>query len=426
MARIPIPGRRSVRTGAVVSVLALSLAACGGSGDDGAASGGSQSGGTTTMTWQMWSGSEIETEALQHLSQMVTEAHPDIELQLQTSTFPDYWTKLAAQASGGNVGCILGVQSPRAPSIEQLLLPMDDQMLADAGVDLAEFDQPIVEALASDGGQLAIPYDFGPLVVYYNADAFQEAGVPVPEAGWTLADFEDAATRLSGNGMNGYSFFPTVDTFGAWTLTRSGKQPVTEDHELQLEDPDMADTFSWLQGMVDQGVIPQLPATNDAGTALNAFMAGDSAMVVDGPWQYGNILQNAQFTPGIAPMPAGPDGTRTHVAGSGYGISADCPYPEKAMEAIATITGPGALQYLGEIGRAFPARTAQQDAWYQGELADAKPALTAAIDSSEPFHSLANLTQVQQLFQQYGIPALNGQQGAEEFLSLVQSQAGGS
>jgi hypothetical protein len=113
------------------------------------------------------------------------------------------------------------------------------------------------------------------------------------------------------------------------------------------------------------------------------------------------------------------------VAGSGYGVSATCPQPDKALQAIATITGPEGLQYLGELGRAYPARTAQSNSWYQGELATAKPALEAAISSSEPFHASANLSQIQQLFQQYGIPALNGEQSAAEFLKLVQQQSGG-
>jgi multiple sugar transport system substrate-binding protein len=414
--------RRSSLVGAA-ALLALGFAGCGGGGDS--AAGGSESGGVTTLTWQMWSGSEIETEALNHLSELVTQKHPDIKLTLQTTTFPDYWTKLAAQASSGDVGCILGVQGPRAPSITQLLLPLDDARLKSVGVDMSEFNESISKALQANGQQIAIPYDFGPLVVFYNADAFKKAGVPLPTTSWTQADFDSAAKKLKDSGINGYSYFPTVDSLSAWGLTRTGKQPISADGKPQLDTPEMISTFEYLQGLVQSGVTPKLPATNDTGVALDAYMAGDSAMVVDGPWQYGNIVKNAKFKPGVAPMPAGPNGTRTHVAGSGYGVSATCPHPDKALQAIATITGPEGLQYLGEVGRAYPARTAQSDSWYQGELKNAKPALEAAIKSAEPFHASANLSQIQQLFQQYGIPALNGEQSAAEFLKLVQEQSGG-
>jgi multiple sugar transport system substrate-binding protein len=146
---------------------------------------------------------------------------------------------------------------------------------------------------------------------------------------------------------------------------------------------------------------------------------------VDGPWQYGNIVKNAKFKAGVAVIPAGDAGGKSHIAGSGYGVSKTCKNPDAALRAIATITGPEAEQYLGEVGRAYPARTAQSNAWYVGDLAEAKPALTAAIANSEPFHSSANLSQVQTVFQQYGIPALNGQQSAADFLKLVQQQTSG-
>ena len=379
----------------------------------------------TTLTWQMWSGSEVETQALNHLSEMVTKANPDIKLTLQTSTFPDYWTKLAAQASGGDVGCILGVQGPRAPSITQLLLPLDNARLEAAGIKMSEFNSSISQALQANGQQIAVPYDFGPLVIFYNKDAFSKAGLKEPSTTWTIADFESAAKKLTAGKMHGYEFFPTVDQFAAWSLTRTGQQPITADGKIQVDTPEMQDTFTWIQGLVSSGIAPKLPATTDTSTALNDFMAGNSAMVVDGPWQYGNILKNAKFKPGVAVMPAGAAGGKSHVAGSGYGVSKNCSNPDAALKAIATITGPEAEKYLGEVGRAYPARTAQSDAWYVGDLKEAKPALDAAISNSEPFHSSANLTQLQTVFQQYGIPALNGQQSAADFLKLVQQQAGG-
>ena len=409
---------------AATAVLALGLGACGGS-SGGGSTGGSSNGGPTTLTWQMWSGSQVETDALNHLSEMVTKANPDIKLTLQTSTFPDYWTKLAAQASGGDVGCILGVQGPRAPSITELMLPLDQAKLDAAGIKMSDFNTSISQALQANGQQIAVPYDFGPLVVFYNKDAFAKAGVKPPSTSWTVADFEAAAKKLTTDKMTGYSIFPTVDQFAAWTLTRTGQQPIGPDGKVQVNTPEMQSTFEWLQGMVAAGITPKLPATTDTSTALNGFMAGNSAMVVDGPWQYGNIVKNAKFEPGVAVIPAGDAGGKSHIAGSGYGVSKSCDNPDAALKAIATITGPEAEQYLGEVGRAYPARTAQSDAWYVGDLAAAKPALDAAIENSEPFHSSANLTQVQTVFQQYGIPALNGQQSAAEFLNLVQQQTSG-
>src|SRR3954453_9089829 len=145
------------RTVAAAAVAGLALAGCG--GNSGSATGqGSASGGKTKLIWFMWSGSNAEVQAWKHLGDLMTKKYPDIELTFQTASFTDYFTKLAAQSSGGNAPCLLGMQSLRAPGLGQLLQPLDD-LAKKQGVDLAQFDPAIVKGLQVDGKQVAIPYD---------------------------------------------------------------------------------------------------------------------------------------------------------------------------------------------------------------------------------------------------------------------------
>jgi multiple sugar transport system substrate-binding protein len=405
---------------AAAATLALGVAACGSGGGGGSTT----SDGRTTMVWNMWSGSTAEVDAWNHLSQMVTAKHPDLALDFQTSSFNDYWTKLAAQASGGDAGCILGVQSYRAPSISQLLVPLDD-MLAGAGIDAADFDPSIWKALQVDGQQLAVPYDFGPLLMFYNADRFREAGVPIPTTSWTVQDFLSAAQALTSGGKYGFAVYPTIDSVTPWSLSLQGTGPLNAQGELDLTQEGFVKAVQWYADLVTQlKVAPQVVATNDATPALNSFIAGDAAMVTDGPWQLVNVMDQAQFEVGVAPIPAGDSGSHSQVAGSGFGISQTCPDPDKALQAIAVLTGPEALQYLAEQGRAFPARTAQQETWFSPELAGAKEGLEAAIKNGVPAPATENYQQVNQLFMQYGVEAVNGQQSVPDFLSSVQQQAG--
>ncbi|BDZ64057.1 ABC transporter substrate-binding protein [Agromyces mangrovi Wang et al. 2018] len=401
---------------AAVGALAL-LAGCSGGGG-----GSTQEDGVTTLTFSMWAGSTPETEALETLVGLVEAEYPNIQLELETAPFNDYWTRLAAQASGGTEACILGVQSPRATSIRELLLPLDDRMLADAGIDLAEFDSAIVEGTQVDGEQVAVPYDLGPLIVFYNADAFAEAGLDAPAEDWTVDDFSEAAAALSGDGKYGYAINPTVDTTTAWSLTLGGEQGVAADGSLQLTDPAMVEAVAYLQGLVADGSAPQLPATSDSYNALNSFVAGDAAMAIDGPWQLAYVAEQVAFEYGVALIPAGPNGSATPVAGSGYGVSASCEYPEEALQAISVLTGPEAQTALAEQGRAFPSRTAEQPAYYQGAFAIAEDTLSAAGATGEALRSTANFTQVNTLFNQYAVSALNGDMTAEDFLGTVQSQ----
>ncbi len=411
---------RALALGAAAT-LALATVACG-SG----AGGGSTTtdDGRTTLVWNMWSGSTAEVEAWNHLAGMVTAAHPDITLELRTSSFSDYWTRLAAQAGGGDAACILGVQSYRAPSIAPLLVPLGD-VLAGAGVDAGEFDPLIWQALQVDGEQFAVPYDFGPLVVFYNAARFRDAGVPAPSTDWTVEDFLSAARSLTTDGKYGFAVYPTIDGVIPWSLSRQGEDPVAPDGQLDLTQEGFGAAVQWYTELVTQlKVAPQVAATSDPTPALSSFVAGDAAMVVDGPWQLVNVMDQVSFEVGVAPMPAGESGSHSQVAGSGFGISQTCDAPEAAMRAISVLTGPEALKYLAEQGRAYPARTAQQESWFRPEVTGAKEGLQAAIAGGVPSPASEDYTQVSQLFTQYGVQAVNGQQNVPDFLNTVQQQAG--
>ncbi|MGO8279579.1 hypothetical protein ACC761_39565, partial [Rhizobium ruizarguesonis] len=52
-------------------------------------------------------------------------------------------------------------------------------------------------------------------------------------------------------------------------------------------------------------------------------------------------------------------------AGSGFGISTTSKNKDAAWKAIQVLTSSEALSYLAEQGRALPARTASQSAWYK-------------------------------------------------------------
>ena len=316
------------------------------------------------------------------------------------------------------------MQSLRAPGLGQLLRPLDD-LVKSGGVDLSQFDQSIVQGLQTGGKQVAVPYDLGPLMIYYNKDMFTKAGVPAPEPGWTTDDFLSAAQKLTTGGKFGFAAFPVID----WTLPFAtsifGVNPVTQDGKLDLTNPRFVEAMQWYADLVQKHkVAPSIPASNDGTWPINQFLSGNTAMAVDGPWDLINAKAQAKFELGIVPVPAGPNGSRTVTAGSGFGISRNCEFPEQTMKAISVITGPEAQQYLGEQGRAFPARTAQQQYWYKNAVPGAEAALKSANEGSEPYRTTAKWNQVSQLFTQYGTEAINGQQPVETWLQNVQQQAG--
>ena len=87
------------------------------------------------------------------------------------------------------------------------------------------------------------------------------------------------------------------------------------------------------------------------------FVGGKAAMQLNGPWSLIDTKGKVKFQLGIAPIPAGADGSKI-TAGSGFGISRSCKTPDAAFQAIMSMTSEKPLTTLAAAGRAYPARIA--------------------------------------------------------------------
>lgn len=378
------------------------------------------------LTWFMWSGSEPEVTAWKHIAELVTEKYPDISVEFQTTSFPDYWTKLPALAASGRLPDIISLQSLRAPGFASLMEPLDSRIKAE-GFDIDSFEPSIVKGLQRGGRQFALPYDFGPLVLFYNHDMFAKEGVAPPQPGWTEADFMRAARTLTKNGNYGFAV-SEPDAFLAFARSK-GARYLNDQGELDLTNAALKQAFTQYSALVSQDkVAPLFPASGTLSSAVanGRFTAGNVAMYVDGPWQLLNIKRKANFTVGVAPVPVREAGSITVTAGSGFGIATTSRNKDAAWKAIKVMTGPDAERYLADAGRAFSARVAFQKNWYDTAAQDvvgAREAIAAALKTAEPLVTTPNWATVSALFLQYAPLAYVGSEPPGKVLDTIQNLA---
>ena len=398
---------------------ALGLSACGG----GSSAGSGSDSASTDLSWFMWSASTAEVDAWKEVARIAGEESGST-ISFQTAAWNDYWTKLTSQAASRQTTDLVSIQSLRAPQFADLFVDLGDHLDA-MGVSESDFDAGILDAMKVDGKLVALPYDFGPLVVFYNKTAFEQAGLPLPAAGWTQDEFVTAAKTLTRGDTYGFFAGSVPDSIIPWAMSQHGVQAVTADGALDLDNDEWRDTLNWYRGLITtEKVAAPIPAANSQASATNQFLAGNAAMNIDGPWSLINAKATADFEVGIAPMPVGGSGSKTVSAGSGFGVSAAAANPELAAKAVAGLTGVEAEAYLGEQGRAFPARTAQQSSWYEGnDLGDAQQVIDAMIAASEPFRATAKWTQVNNEWAKYAVPAFNGDGSVDDFIARVMAQA---
>jgi ABC-type glycerol-3-phosphate transport system substrate-binding protein len=371
-----------------------------------------------TLRWAMWTGSQDEVDAWLELADMVTATYPHITVEFETAAFADFFTKLTTDLAAGNAACISGMQSLRMLGYGDGLLPLDDY-ISSTGLDVEDFDQSIINGLTTpDGALRAIPYDFGPVFMWYNKDAFAAAGVDEPQPGWTIEEFEETAQALTADGKFGFAASSVSFWYRPMIYAYNGANFVDAESTLNIDDPAVAEGLEWYRTLVSSGTSPNV---GGAGyDSINEFAIGNAMMTVDGPWDLINIDGVAEFEVGVVELP----GLGTLSAGSGFGITVDCDNPDAAFDALSVITGPEALARLAELGRAYPARESQQAVFF--EVAPfAEAGLLGSVEGSQPFTTSPEWDQVDAQLAQFGAEFFNGSGTAEDFIGNVEAAVGG-
>jgi multiple sugar transport system substrate-binding protein len=376
--------------------------------------------GDVTLGWTVWAATEAEVGAWQHLADLVHEKEPNLTVKLSTAAWPDYWTKLPTVLAGSNVPCIVGLQMGYVPKFAASFPGLNDRLEA-VGIDKADFDPGIWDTMSQNGEILAVPYDYGPYIVFYNKDLFEAAGLALPQNGWKLDEFLADAHALTSGDKYGFAVHSGIDSLNQWGPTIAGVQAVTDDLKLNVNTPEVKKFLDWYAGLVttEKVAAPLAAGTADPGAL---FQGGSAAMYVDGPWALINAKAVAKFNVGVVTIPEGDSGLLTTTGGSGFGLSEKCEHKDEAMKAIAIITGDEALSYLAEVGRAWPSRPADQAAFYPAAPDGSQATLEMAAASVLPYRPTPTWSEDGNNWASAVIPVINGDAGASsaDFLKSVQ------
>lgn len=359
-----------------ILLVALFITACGSSDEEPATSNQEKESDTentnssdevVNLRFAMWTGTPEEQEIWEELASRVNEVHPNIEVEFETDSFQNYWDKLQAQVASGTAADILALQSLRTGAFgyRDVYEPLDEFIDSDQDFNIDDFDTSILESLSWDGEQIAIPYDFGPYMLYYNKDIFDEKGVEYPTPNMSWDEFLEKAKAVTGEETYGF----TMDTrqFNnniPWIWQNGGDFMNEDGSESLMNEPETVDAIQFISDMFHESGV-MAPISDPGNTTLyrEQFYDGLAAMYLDGPWNTANVRAQADFEWDYTTVPAGEAGAQTFVAGSGFGIFSGSEHKEEAWKAISVMLGEENFKYLASTGRAYPARTSAVDSF---------------------------------------------------------------
>ena len=354
------------------------------------------------VTLLFWPGPE--SEAMQQVIDAFNEgpgAEAGFEVNQLLFSRQGYFDKQIADLAAGSTEFDLSlVTTYTLGRYAPFLLPIDDYLPDDVG----ELYAPVaLDSLSFDGSLYGVPTDISAHFAFYRSDLMDqlladpdwqaryagiaeehlgEAMAPVPPAEWTWDDYV-ATTLFFTQAVNPDS--PT--RFGAalqlknlifnimiWqsTLVSHGGDWMAADGDVTVDSDAAARGLEIFQTIIDAGATPPGSINYEFGEANQAFGTGQSATMLQWNAAY-NIVNDPEQMPvtagniGVAPMPAGPEGNRTHTHSLGIGLNAASENADQAGEFLAYLASEEAMRIYGAAGGTPPMPRVLAD------MADARP-----------------------------------------------------
>jgi multiple sugar transport system substrate-binding protein len=302
----------------LAGVAALALSGCGAPAADS---------GPVTITYSNFISNDGNEENLQTIVDAFQKDNPDITVDVTTLPYADYGTALQTDLAAGTEADVFDIEYANYASYQAngVLAP-----ITVANPDA--YKQSLLEAYATDGTQYALPSSFSDVVLYYNKDLFDAAGLDYPTNDWTWADEKKAAEALTDSAAGVWGDHQPVSFYEYYkALAQNGGQFLADDGKsVAFNTPEGVEAAHWL---VDKSgtvmpTIEQGQGTPDFDT--NLFKDGKLAMLHTGIWVFGAVT-GVPFGWDIAVEPGNTD-KASAVFSNALGVSANSKHQEAAAK----------------------------------------------------------------------------------------------
>jgi multiple sugar transport system substrate-binding protein len=323
-------------------------------------------------------GEPAELAAYQSLVDAFQAEHADIPVDLRhVPSQADYLQRLAAGFSAGDPPDVMLLNYRRVPAFADQggLEPVAPYLVESEIIAASDFYDPAIQAFSFRDQLWCIPQNVSSLVVYYNRDLLDAAGIPYPAANWTWDDFLATAQALTidndGDGQPeqyGAGIDPVFFRLIPFIWQNGGElvDDPTNPTRLTLDSPAALEAFNWfVSWQTEVHVVPDAVAES-AENSESRFLNGRLAMYFNSRRVVPNLRTITTFTWDVAPLPRGQeDATILH--SDGFCLAAATENKGAAWTFIEFANSAEGQTLLAASGRTVPSlrAVAESDAFLE-------------------------------------------------------------
>jgi multiple sugar transport system substrate-binding protein len=267
--------------------------------------------------------------------------HPGIKVTYETAAWDAYFTKLQTLVAAKQApdAFELNFENFVTYAEKGALADLTPLIAADTGFSTTVYNPTALAAFQQDGKQYGLVESFSNVVLFYNKDLFDAAGVAYPTADWTWTQELEAAQKLTNAGAGVWGDFAPIQFWEFYkTIAQNGGSILSPDKQtVTIDSPENIETLQWMIDKVSKYKVTPSDVEMAGQSSEDLFKAGKIAMLRTGIWLLGDFAANAKFKWDIALEP-GKTNKAHHFFANGVAVSANSAHADAAYQWIKFLT----------------------------------------------------------------------------------------
>lgn len=289
--------------------------------------------------WDWWGDGQYKY-VIEQLCTDFNESQDKYEVVHVNYPWGDVWTKALAATAAGNPPDIIiqDIRTVTHRAEAKQATELTDLIAGEEAGFTDRFYPQLMDAMTYNGGIYGIPYVTDTRILYYDKDAFIEAGLDPEAPPETWDELVEYARKLDVKNEDGsydrLGFYPGTLEWNAWAFSADGKDYTDVDGNVTVNTPEKIKMFEGIYNdfyeYYGKKELDGFLAEFSQGMT-NPFVADKVAMWVNTPTEFTKVRDYApDKNYGVALLPALEEGGEHYSWGGGFSV--EIPYGAKDVE----------------------------------------------------------------------------------------------